>query len=190
MEVIALSVHIKRYHVEKDSIVGYDHIKEATIQTAQLADGAVTNAKIADATIEYKKLADNTIQYTIEIPILGGASQSVAADAVGTPTFAHTTFTVHSSALRHLISARLFIDYAWAPTADGVIELYDSTAARVLGDSTDKTGGESSEWESFSVTDLVAANTLVIRAKITVAGAAGETVTLYRAVLRLVCAIS
>jgi len=37
MEVIALSVHIKRYHVEKDAIIGYDHIKQGTIKGAQLA---------------------------------------------------------------------------------------------------------------------------------------------------------
>jgi len=185
-----LSVHIKRHHIEKDAIIGYDHIKEATIQTAQLADKAVTNAKIADGTIEYTKLADNTIQFSVDIPILGGASQTVAADAVGTPAFPHTTFRITTEVLRHLVSAALILDYAWAPTADGTFELYDKTAAEVRGSSSAKTGGETSEWEAFTVIGLDAAGEHVVRAKITTAGAAGEVVTIYRAILRLTCRIS
>jgi hypothetical protein len=82
------------------------------------------------------------------------------------------------------------VDYAWADTADGTIQLYDSTAAAVRGESSAKTGGESSPWESISVSGLVAGNTMVVRANITVAGNTGETVSLYRAILRLVLGIS
>jgi len=185
-----LSVHIKPFHVEKDAIIGYDHIKEGTIKTAQLADKAVTNAKIADATIAYTKLADDTIRLIVDFPILGGAEQTVAADAVGTPTFAHTSFKLPTDALRHAYSTWVQLDYVWAPTADGYFELYDEDAAAVRGKSTTKTGGESSEWEGFEVTGLVEGNKLVLRANITTAGAAGETVSLYRVRLRIAYRIS
>jgi len=185
VEVKALSVHIKRYHLEKDAIIGYDHIKEGTIKTAQLADGAVTNAKIAGATITYDKLAADTIRLVVDSPILGGASQTVAADAVGTPEFNHTRWKVGIDTARHLYDVGMFIDYEWAPTADGYFEVYDLTAATVLGTSTTKTGGESNQVEGFSLTGLTEGNTICIRAKITTAGAAGEVVTLYRAWLRI-----
>jgi len=129
------------------------------------------------------------IEHIVDIPILGGAAQSVAADAVGTPTFARTTMRLPAEALKHLKSASVIIDYTWAATADGTYQLYDSTAGVVRGESTTKTGGETSEYEEFDVTNLVAGNTLVIRANVTVAGAAGETATLNRAILRLVLAI-
>jgi len=92
--------------------------------------------------------------------------------------------------LKHLKSAVIVINYDWAPTADGVFQLYDSTAGVVRGSSTTKTGGESAAWETFSVTGLVEGNTYWLRANITVAGAAGETVTVYRAYLMLTLGVS
>jgi len=140
--------------------------------------------------IPYSSLKVDTIQLVVDIPVLGGAEQSVAADAVGTPTFAHTRVVLPTNILKHLKSAKVAIDYAWAATADGTIQLYDETAATVRGETTTKTGGESSEWEEFTVTGLVEGNTLVIRANVTVAGAAGETISLYRAILILTLGIS
>ena len=123
----------------------------------------------------------------VDVPILlsvtGG---TVAADAVATPTFARSTTVPPAVALEQLETAQLIVSYAWAATADGSFQLYDTTAAVVRGSSTAKTGGETSEWEAFAVTGLVAGNTLVIRANITTAGASGETVRLDRAILRLI----
>jgi len=150
----------------------------------------IDGAELEAASLPYGALGSNEIQHIIDIPILGGASQSVAADAVGTPAFDHVRITLPAEALKHLKSASLIVDYVWAPTADGTIQLYDATAVAVRGESSAKTGGESSEWEEFSVTGLVAGNTMQVRVNITAAGAAGETVTLYRAILRLVLGVS
>jgi len=181
-------------------IIDEPRLETASVSTRALADGAVTTAKIADAAVTTPKIADGAVtnvkhpanehQFIIDIPILGGAGQSVAADSTGAKNFTHTTFTVPAEALKHLKSASLIVDYAWAATADGTIQLYDVTAAAVRGESSAKAGGEKSEWESFSVSGLVAGNTMVVRANITAAGAAGENVTLYRVILRLVCGIS
>jgi hypothetical protein len=140
--------------------------------------------------LAYTQLGANQIQLIVDIPILGGAGQSVAADSTGAKNFAHTRFSVPTEALKHVKSALLIIDYAWAATADGTIQLYDTVAGAVRGESSAKAGGESSESESFSVSGLVAGNAMVIRANITVAGAADEVVTLYRAVLRLILGVS
>jgi len=93
--------------------------------------------------------------------------------------------------VKHLKAAYLELAYKWAASADGTIQLYDSTGAVVRAESPTKTGGQSSEWEEIALTTLpVAGNTMVIRANIISAGAAGETVTLYRAILRLVLGVS
>jgi hypothetical protein len=133
----------------------------------------------------------NEIQFIIDVPILlSGTSVTVAADSTGAKNFGHSQFTIPAEAIKHLKSASLIVDYAWADTADGTIQLYDVTAAAVRGESSAKSGGESSLWETISVSGLVAGNTMVVRANITVAGATGETVALFRAILRLVCGIS
>jgi len=140
--------------------------------------------------IPYGSLKVDTIQLTVDIPILGGAAQSVAADVVGTPEFARTTVKLDSEVLKHLKSAKVIIDFAWAATADGTIQLYDRTAGAVRGETATLVGGESSEWSEFSVTGLVAGNEMCIRANVTVAGAAGEVVSLYRVILRLILGVS
>jgi len=152
----------------------------------------IRNEDIESGTITYGKLASNTIQITVDVPILiDGSGVTVAADATGTPAFSHTTIKLDSATIRHLKSAKLIVDYAWADTADGTIQLYDSTGATVIAESDTKSGGESSEWEEISVTGtLIAGNTIVVRANITTAGEAGETVTLYRAILRLTLGVS
>jgi len=143
------------------------------------------------AVLPYDNLIANTIQFIIDVPILGGAAQNVAADAVGTSEFAHTTTKVTSEAVKHLKSAQLVVDYDWAATANGYIELYDRTTGTVLAQSAAKSGGESAEWEGISVTGIITAgNEMCVRVDITTAGAAGETVTLYRAILRLICGVS
>jgi len=161
------------------------------VTTVKINDLQVTNPKVADATLVYGKIAANEIQVTVDIPILvsitGG---SVAADAVGTPAFAHTIFKLDTETIKHLKSANVCIDHAWAATADGKFQLYDVTAAAVRGESSANTGGETSSWESFSVSGLVAGNIHRIRVNITVAGAAGETVKLFRAILRLKLGVS
>jgi len=118
-------------------------------------------------------------------PILLSA-ESVAADATGTVTFPHSTVILDSKDLEDLQSAKLIVDYTWAATADGYIELYDETAAEVVAQSSQKTGGEASEWEEIDVTGtLTAGNTMSARANITTAGDAGEQVSLHRAILKL-----
>jgi len=138
--------------------------------------------------LPYDNLEDNTLRSIIDIPILGGAAQSVAADAVGTPEFNHTTFKVPAEALRHAKSAALILDHAWAATAGGTLQLYDRTAGAVVAESSPAfTGGEASEWLEITVdpATITADNELCIRANVTTAGAAGETATLYRAILRI-----
>jgi hypothetical protein len=145
----------------------------------------------AIAGLAYTQFATDSIQATVDIPIVAAfAGATVAADALGTPSWPHTTVKVDTATLKHLKSAKLIVDYAWAATADGTIQLYDTTAAAVLGESTAKIGGESAEWEEFAVSGLVAGNTMVVRANVTAAGAAGETATLYRAILRLTLGVS
>jgi len=203
---------IRESHILKDAVkvaeiaansVGTEELIDAAVKTAKIAsapdgvstakinDGAVTNPKVADTTLVYGKIAANEIQVTVDIPILvsitGG---SVAADAVGTPAFAHTIFKLDTETIKHLKSANVCIDHAWAATADGKFQLYDVTAAAVRGESSANTGGETSSWESFSVSGLVAGNIHRIRVNITVAGAAGETVKLFRAILRLKLGVS
>jgi len=203
---------IRESHILKDAVkvaeiaansAGTEELIDGAVTTPKLADApngatttkindlAVTNPKVADATLAYGKLAANEVQLIIDVPILSSGSViEVAADAVATPTFAHTTVQVPAEALKHLKSASVIIDHAWAATADGTIQLYDSTAAAVRGETATFTGGEASEWLSFSVSGLVAGNTMVIRANVTAAGAAGEKSGLYRAILRLVLGVS
>ena len=181
---------IRESHILKDA-VKVAEIAAGAVDTEELKDGAVTNPKVTDATLVYGKIAANEIQLIIDVPILSSGSViEVAADAVATPTFAHTTVQVPAEALKHLKSASVIIDHAWAATADGTIQLYDSTAAAVRGETAAFAGGEASEWLSFSVSGLVAGNTMVIRANVTAAGAAGEKSSLYRAILRLVLGVS
>lgn len=141
--------------------------------------------------LAYTQFSADSIQLTVDIPMVADfAGATVAADATGTPAWPHTTVKVDSATIKHLKSAKLIVDYAWAATADGTIQLYDSTAAAVRGESTAKVGGESSAWEEFAVSGLVAGNMMVVRANVTAAGAAGETATLYRAILRLTLGVS
>jgi len=167
-----------------------DKLMDALIATRHIGDGEITNPKVAAGTLTYDRLTTNTIQVVIPLTQLGGASQSVAADAVGTPAFAHNRVILPTNILKHLKSAVLAVDYAWAATADGTLQLYDATAGVVRGESATKTGGESAEWETFTVTGLVEGNEIVVRANITAAGAAGETCTLYRALLILTLGVS
>jgi hypothetical protein len=105
---------------------------------------------------KYTDLGASQIQLIVDVPILlSGSAVTVAVDSTGAKDFPHTQFTVPSEALKHLKSASLIVDYAWADTADGTIQLYDSTAGAVRGESSAKTGGESSPWESISVYGLV-----------------------------------
>jgi len=139
---------------------------------------------------EGEVLAIDVIKVVVPITI-ATRDESVAADAVATPEFTHYKFVIPTGALTHLKSATFVIDYTWAATADGTIQLYDSTAGDVVAESTAKAGGESSEWEEISVTGtLTEGNTLVVRANVTTAGAAGETATLNRAFLILTLVIT
>ena len=140
--------------------------------------------------IRANELEKDTVQFTVDIPIFFG-SETVPATATGAATFAHTTIKLDNETLKFVKSAKVIIDYEWAATADGEFQLYDATAASVVASSTTKTGGEVSDWEEFDVTgELVAGNTIELRANITTAGGTGEVVTLHRAILRLVVGVS
>jgi len=154
-----------------------------------LLNGKLTGDNVADWSLSAAKLAANEIQLTIDVPVIT-YQVSVAADTTGAKTFSSSTVLLDAATLKHLKSAKLIVDYTWAATADGTIQLYDSTAAAVRGASTAKAGGESSAWEAFTVSGLAAGNTMVIRANITLAGAAGETVRVNRAFLRLTLGVS
>jgi len=130
------------------------------------------------------------IKFVQDLCVWGGEPRSVAADVVGTPMFSRVACYLEEEHLAHLKSAKLVIDYEWAPTADGKIQLYDMTAGVVLAETPLLTGGEADDWDVVDITKtLVAGNRIVVRANITVAGAAGEVATLYRAYLRLICKI-
>jgi len=152
---------------------------------------AIEHDDIPDDTLTYSQLDDNEIQLVLEVPLLGGAVQSVAADVTGTPAFAHTAQILRSEHLKHLKSAQVLLDFEWAATADGTLQLYDETAASVLAETSTFTGGESDDDLIITVTEtLRAGNRIVVRANVTAAGAAGETVKLYRTVLKLILGIS
>jgi len=149
------------------------------ISTRNIKKAAVTPFQITD------------VKLVVDITMLGGALQEVPADAIGTPTFALTAFVLSPEHLKHLKDAKFIISYTWADTADGKIQLFDTTAGAVLAETPTFTGGESDDWAEYDVTGtLVAGNRIVVRANVTVAGAAGEKAKLYRAFLRLMLEMS
>jgi len=157
----------KRYHIEKDSIDGSHHIIDDSIPSA--------------------KLRSNEIKIVEEFDMIS-SSQSVVADAVGTPTFAHSAQILRSETVEKVKAGEALIDYEWATTADGSIEVYDETAGNVLGAITGLVGGETDDDAIVEIdtTLLVAGNRIVVRANVTVAGDTGETATLHRVKLRIV----
>jgi len=145
---------------------------------------------IARRLVKTGDIPANEFQIVLEIPLLV-SPQSVAADAVGTPVFAQSAQVLRSEHLKHLKSAQLLLDFSWAATADGTLQLYDEPGAAVLAETAGFTGGEADDDLIIDVTGtLVAGNRIVMRANVTVAGAAGETVTLNRAILKLVLGVS
>jgi len=163
----------------------------AKVRRYHIGYRAIEHDDIPPDTITQDQIADNEIQTVVEIPLLVGAAQSVAADATGTPVFPHTAQKLRSEHLKHLKSAELLLDFEWAATADGTIQLYDETDGAVLAETSSFTGGESDDDLIISVTGtLKAGNRIVVRANITTAGASGETATLYRAILKLILGVS
>jgi len=160
---------VRRWHVERD---------------------AVRKEHIPSGEIPYTDLEASTIEWVGDITFLC-PDVTVAADVTGRTLVGRSAFKLESQHLKHLKSAKLFLQYAWAATADGYLELYDDTADVVLAQSTLKTGGELSGWEKTDVTGtLVAGNLLKVAVNITVAGAAGETVEVRRCILRLIYGVS
>jgi len=154
-----------------------------------LGRSAVRDEHIPSGEVPYGDLKTNTIQVVVPV-MLTVEPKSVAADSTGVKAIEWSGFVIQTNMLKHLKSAQAAMAYTWAPTADGTIQLYDGTAGVVRGESTTKTGGESSTWETFNVTGLVEGNTLDIRVNITVAGSAGETVTINKAYLILELGVS
>jgi len=154
-----------------------------------LGRSAVRDEHIPSGEVPYGDLKTNTIQLVVPA-MLTVEPKSVAADSTGTKTIEWSGFTIQTNMLKHLKSARAAVAYTWAPTADGTIQLYDGTAGVVRGESTTKTGGEYSGFETFDVTGLVEGNTMYVRVNITVAGSAGETVTVHKAYLLLTLGVS
>jgi len=168
---------------------GFEALVDGSVVTKTLADLSVINSKVKDLTLTEGKIVPNEYQFTVDIPVLVDAA-SVAADALGTPSFAHSEVRVRAESIKHLKSAQLILDYAWAATADGTIQLYDSTALVVIAETAALVGGEASPWLELAASGLVAGNSMAVRGNVTVAGAAGETATVYKAILRLVLGIS
>jgi len=130
------------------------------------------------------------VKFVQDLCMLGGAVLEVAADVVAAPTLPKTTVKLVDEHLAHLDSAKFISHYEWAATADGYIELYDVTEAKVLAKTSLLVGGETETWDVADVTEqLKAGNQLRVRVNVTVAGATGEVVKIYRAYLRLICKI-
>lgn len=157
----------------------------------QIKLGNIILQAVPSSGLPYTMMESGTIAIPVLLTLFSGSVQA-AANNVAAVQFANTTFVIPSNFKKHLKSASLVLDHAWAATADGTIQLYDSTGSSVVVSSTAKTGGESSEWESASITlaNLVEGHTLYLRANITVAGSSGEKVTLNRAFLLLQYAVS
>jgi len=154
-----------------------------------ISRGGVRDEHIPSAEIPYGDMKTDAIQIVIPFQMLPGF-QTLSADSVGVKIVPWSDFTPPTNMFKHLKSAQVAIAYTWAATADGVIRLYDIPAGVVRGSSTTKTGGESSPFESFDVTGLVEGNMLRMEVNITVAGAAGETVSLAKAYLILTLGVS
>jgi len=88
---------------------------------------------------------------------------------------------------RSIIGAKLILSYVWAATADGTIRLYDYTAGAAVAQTTTKVGGESSVREEVSIPApwTLIGHEVGVDINITVAGAAGEAVTLRGALLKI-----
>jgi len=152
---------------------------------------AIEHDDVPPDTLTYDQLADNEVQAVLEVPMLVGGPVETSAEATGTPAVAHTAQKLRSEHLKHLKSAQLLLDFEWAATADGTIQFYDEDAAVVLAETATFVGGESDDDLVLDVTGTLAAgNRIVVRLNITVAGAAGEVVKLYRAILKLVLGVS
>jgi len=160
-----------------------------TISRHHLSRNAVRDEHIPSGEIPYGDLKTDTIRIVIPT-MLTVEPKTVMADSVGTKGISYSTLLIQPNMLKHLKSAIAAVAYTWAPTADGTIQLYDPDADVVRGESTTKTGGESSGFETFSVTGLVEGNRVFIRVNITVAGAAGETVTVHKGYLILTLGVS
>jgi len=137
------------------------------------------------------QFADNEIQMVLEVPLICGGEQTVSAETAGYKYFSHTAQLLLSEHLKHLKSAKLLVDFTWAATANGRVQLHDATADATLAESPYYYGGESDDDLVVDVTGtLVAGNRIVMRAHVAVAGATGETVSLFRAILKLIVGIS
>jgi len=140
--------------------------------------------------VEADDIVEKAIQLVLEVPLLGGAEQTIDAGTTGAKAFAHTAQKLRSEHLKHLKSAQLLLDFKWATTADGTIRLYDEDAAAVLAETSTFTGGEEDDDLLIDLTGtLKAGNRIVVQANVT-AAATGETASLFRAVLKLVVGVS
>jgi len=180
---------IRRHHLRKN-VVYSDNIKDSQVKTADIADNAVTKAKIPDGELPYTKLQDDAIIFKQEIGLLGGAAQSVPADSVAEVEMDHTLCRITGDHATHWHGGYCVVDYTWAATADGKIQLYDTTYGVVLGESPAKSGGEAAELEMFDIDKPAGPADVRIRVAITTAGATGETVTVYRAKVRILTRVS
>jgi len=122
--------------------------------------------------------------YTEDIPLMM-SSDAVDASTTGAKNYEHSEQLWSAPNIYNVMQALVIIDYDWAATADGAFQLYDASFGIVLGESSSKSGGESSRFETFTVDIPFGETSIVVRADITTAGASGEQVTLHRAILRL-----
>jgi len=160
------------------------------IRRHHLRNKAVSNVKVEPETLTYNRLAKATVVFAPEWPLLAGGAQSVPADAVAVKNVEHTLNWIEDAAVKHWARGALIVDYTWAATADGTIQLYDETNAVVLGETPVKTGGEVVERDAFDISKPATPCWVRVRVNITVAGAAGETVTIYRAKVRTIAEVS
>jgi len=160
---------VRRYHVERDA-VRKEHIPSGEIPAGDLEA--------------------STIEFVENIEAINGII-TLPADAVGYQ-IVNQRFYLEDQDVKHLKAAYLDMAYAWAATADGKIQLFNTSDGVVAAETATKTGGESDERErlTISIANLPGGKAYRLRLDITTAGAAGETVELRKMTLKLVKGIS
>ena len=122
---------IHRYHVEKDAIDGDKHIINKSVTADdKLKDGSITgDTLLADASTSKGKLTANTISFIVPLQLI---KDQTGLDAASTGVkYTSGKFKLDTNGLKSAI-----IRATWtASDTDSVtdIELYDETAAAVVG---------------------------------------------------------
>jgi len=163
-------------------------VRRGPIQDEEILN--VSGAKLLDGSTPAGKMETNAIEIVENIDVQN-VEVAVAADSTGIKEPWGRLY-LDSQDVKHMKAAYLDLGYIWAATADGTIQLYNITDAVVVWESGTFVGGESSERTRFTLdtAKILAGKEYKMRVNITVAGAAGETARITRALLKIVKGIS